>query len=45
MPMNAKMEADRSRHGGIYNQDDVTGFIRLNALRLKVAAKVHGKKK
>jgi hypothetical protein len=24
------------------NQDDATGFIRLNALRLKVAAKVHG---
>ena len=23
-----------------YNQDDATGFIRLNALRLKVAAKV-----
>ena len=39
-----------------YNQDDpssvatlrrvdATGFIRLNDLRLKVAAKVHGKKK
>ena len=28
-----------------YNQDDITGFIRLNGLRLKVAAKVHGKKK
>jgi argininosuccinate synthase len=27
------------------NQDDATGFIRLNGLRLKVAAKVHGKKK
>jgi hypothetical protein len=27
-----------------YNQDDATGFIRLNALRLKVAAKVRGKK-
>jgi len=27
-----------------YNQDDATGFIRLNALRLKVAAKVHKKK-
>ncbi len=26
------------------NQDDATGFIRLNGLRLKVAAKVHGKK-
>ena len=28
-----------------YNQDDATGFIRLNGLRLKVAAKVHAKKK
>jgi hypothetical protein len=39
-----------------YNQDDpssvatlrrveATGFIRLNDLRLKLAAKVHGKKK
>jgi argininosuccinate synthase len=27
------------------NQDDATGFIRLNALRLKVAAKVQRKKK
>ena len=27
------------------NQDDATGFIRLNALRLKVAAKVHAKKR
>jgi len=27
-----------------YNQDDATGFIRLNALRLKVAAKVQKKK-
>jgi hypothetical protein len=26
------------------NQDDATGFIRLNALRLKVAAKVQRKK-
>ncbi len=26
------------------NQDDATGSIRLNALRLKVAAKVHAKK-
>jgi argininosuccinate synthase len=28
-----------------YNQDDARGFIRLNALRLKVAAEVHAKKK
>lgn len=35
------MEADPTK---AYNQDDATGFIRLNALRLKVAAKVHGKK-
>ena len=26
------------------NQDDATGFIRLNALRLKVATKVQKKK-
>jgi argininosuccinate synthase len=40
MPMNATMEADPTK---ACNQDDATGFIRLNALRLKVAAKVHGK--
>lgn len=42
MLMNATMEADPAK---ACNQDDATGFIRLNALRLKVAAKVHGKKK
>jgi argininosuccinate synthase len=31
------MEADPTQ---AYNQGDATGFIRLNALRLKVAAKV-----
>src|SRR5438128_1032322 len=41
-PHIATMEADPTR---AYNQDDATGFIRLNALRLKVAAEVHGKKK
>jgi len=41
IPMNATMEADPTK---AYNQDDATGFIRLNGLRLKVAAKVHGKK-
>ncbi len=45
-PHIATMEAD----AGAYNQDDATGFIRLNALRLKVAAKIResgksGKKK
>jgi len=40
-PQIATMEADPTR---AYNQDDATGFIRLNALRLKVAAKVQGKK-
>jgi argininosuccinate synthase len=40
-PHIATMEADATR---AYNQDDATGFIRLNALRLKVAAKVHRKK-
>jgi hypothetical protein len=39
--LNATMKAKTRA----YNQDDPTGFIRLNALRLKVAAKVHGKKK
>ena len=39
--MNATMEAGPTQ---ACNQDDATGFIRLNALRLKVAAKVHKKK-
>ena len=34
----ATMEADPTH---AYNQDDATGFIRLNALRRKVAAKVY----
>ncbi len=38
-PQIATMEADPTR---AYNQDDATGFIRLNGLRLKVAAEVHG---
>ena len=38
-PHIATMEADPTR---AYNQDDATGFIRLNGLRLSVAAKVHG---
>jgi argininosuccinate synthase len=37
-PAIATMEADPTK---AYNQDDATGFIRLNALRLKVAAKVY----
>jgi argininosuccinate synthase len=41
-PQIATMEADPTK---AYNQDDATGFIRLNGLRLKVAAKVHGSKK
>jgi argininosuccinate synthase len=36
----ATMEADPTK---AYNQSDATGFIALSALRLKVAAKVHGK--
>jgi hypothetical protein len=39
------MEANPIPQRGTCNQGDATGFIRLNALRLKVAAKVHGKKK
>lgn len=38
----ATMEADPSK---AYNQDDATGFIRLNALRLKVSAQVHQQKR
>ncbi|GAT34098.1 argininosuccinate synthase [Terrimicrobium sacchariphilum] len=38
-PHIATMEADPTK---AYNQDDATGFIHLNALRLKVAAEVHG---
>ncbi|MGV3756698.1 MAG: argininosuccinate synthase [Verrucomicrobiota bacterium] len=41
-PHIATMEADPTK---AYNQDDATGFIRLNGLRLKVAAKVHSAKK
>ena len=36
------MEADPTKAD---TQDDAMGFIRLNGLRPKVAAKVHGKKK
>ncbi len=39
-PHIATMEADPSK---AYNQDDATGFIRLNALRLKVGAKFQKK--
>jgi argininosuccinate synthase len=39
-PHIATMEADSTE---AYNQDDATGFIRLNALRLKVAAEVRAK--
>ena len=41
-PHIAMMEADPTK---AYNQDDATGFIRLNGLHLKVAAKVHEKTK
>jgi len=40
MPMNATMAAAPTK---ACNQDDATGFIRLNGLRLKVAAKVQTK--
>src|SRR5436190_21097514 len=39
-PHIATMEADPTK---AYNQNDATGFIALNALRLKVAARVQGK--
>ena len=38
----ATMEEDPTQ---AYNQDDATGFIRLNALRLKVSSGVHGKRR
>jgi argininosuccinate synthase len=38
-PAIATMEEDPAK---AYNQNDATGFIALNALRLKVAARVHG---
>jgi argininosuccinate synthase len=38
-PQIATMEADPTK---AYNQDDATGFIRLNGLRLRVASQVHG---
>ncbi len=41
-PNIATMEDDPTKS---YNQSDATGFIRLNALRLKVAASVHGRSK
>ncbi|MGC3992117.1 MAG: argininosuccinate synthase [Chthoniobacteraceae bacterium] len=40
-PHIATMEADPTQ---AYNQNDATGFIRLNALRLKVASQVHNAK-
>jgi argininosuccinate synthase len=40
-PHIATMEADPTK---AYNQDDATGFIRLNGLRLKVASQVHDAK-
>jgi argininosuccinate synthase len=40
-PHIATMEADPTQ---AYNQSDATGFINLNALRLKVAARVHAAK-
>jgi argininosuccinate synthase len=41
-PHIATMEADPTK---AYNQDDATGFIKLNGLRLRVAAAVHGARK
>jgi argininosuccinate synthase len=38
-PNIATMEADPTK---AYNQGDATGFIRLNALRLRVSSSVHG---
>jgi len=38
-PHIATMEADPTK---AYNQDDATGFIRLNGLRLRVNSSVNG---
>jgi argininosuccinate synthase len=38
-PHIATMEADPTK---AYNQDDATGFIRLNGLRLRVNSQVNG---
>jgi hypothetical protein len=40
------MEADPISHGVVYNQDDIAGFIRLNAPRPAsgIAAKIQRKK-
>ena len=38
-PNPATMEADPTK---AYNQDDATGFIRLNGLRLRVDSTVNG---
>ena len=45
--MNATMEADPIPQARDRNQDDATGFIRLNGLRpaCGIVAKVHGNKK
>ena len=40
-PQIATMEADPTK---AYNQDDATGFIRLNGLRLRVNSTVNGAK-
>jgi len=40
-PHIATMEADPTK---AYNQDDATGFIRLNGLRLRVNSTVNGAK-
>jgi argininosuccinate synthase len=41
-PQIATMEADPTK---AYNQSDATGFIALNALRLKVGSRVHAKRR
>ena len=42
--MMTAMEADPIPQSSTYNQNDATGFIRLNGLRPKVAAKEQRKK-
>ena len=42
IPLTATMAADPTK---ACNRDDATGFVNLSGPRLKVAAKVHGKRK
>jgi len=44
-PLQPEHRDDGGRPDQAYNQDDATGFIRLNGLRLRVDAQVNSKAK